>query len=364
MKKVLKGILKLLLVLVLIAVIGVGGLLGWLSYTEYQPEDVEQLAFFATTVEADALPADETIDLLSWNIGYGALGDNADFFMDGGDSVMTASKARVEENMSNILTTVQDIDADIMLFQEVDQKSYRSHWVNESSYLLDGLSTVDSTFAYNYRCLFIPYPFPPIGTVNAGILTASVYEISEATRYQLPSPYSWPESVGNLKRCLAVNRISLADSDKELVIVNLHLEAYDDGEGKIAQTKMLREILNAELEKGNYVIAGGDFNQVFPGSLEVYPNTHSDLWQVGILEESSLPEGFSFVYDLSTPTCRLLNQPYDPADTENTQYYVIDGFVVSPNVTVREVQVLNLAFACSDHNPVRLQVCLGEAGAE
>ena len=47
------------------------------------------------------------------------------------------------------------------------------------------------------------------------------------------------------------------------MLFNLHLEAYDDGEGKCAQTKMLADLLAAEAEKGNYVIAGGDFNQIF-----------------------------------------------------------------------------------------------------
>lgn len=39
--------------------------------------------------------------------------------------------------------------------------------------------------------------------------------------------------------------------------------AYDDGEGKLAQTKMLSDLLQKEVEKGNYVIAAGDFNQSF-----------------------------------------------------------------------------------------------------
>ena len=163
----------------------------------------------------------------------------------------------------------------------------------------------------------------------------------------------------NLKRCLLVSRLPVEGSDKQLVLVNLHLEAYDSGEGKIAQTNQLREFIQSEYEKGNYVIAGGDFNQVFPGSLEVYPNTHPELWAVGTLDDSLLPEGWQFVYDLSSPTCRLLNQPYDPADTVNTQYYVIDGFIVSPNVTLNSVESVDLGFENSDHNPVSLTFTFG-----
>jgi hypothetical protein len=106
------------------------------------------------------------------------------------------------------------------------------------------------------------------------------------------------------------------------------------------------------------VIAGGDFNQIFPGGLEAYPNEHGELWTPGLLEEAALPEGFSYVYDLAVPSCRLLNQPYDPADTANTQYYVIDGFIVSPNVRVEKVEGLSLGFENSDHNPVALTVTL------
>ena len=182
--------------------------------------------------------------------------------------------------------------------------------------------------------------------------------MDSAERIALPCPFSWPVSTANLKRCLLVTYLPIEGSDKQLVLVNLHLEAYDDGEGKLAQTRQLNEFIQAEYEKGNYVIAGGDFNQIFPGSLEVYPNTHPELWEPGVLTEDMLPEGFSYAYDLSVPSCRLLNQPYNPADGENTQHYVIDGFILSPNVRLESAETLDLGFANSDHNPVLIRVVL------
>jgi endonuclease/exonuclease/phosphatase family metal-dependent hydrolase len=167
-----------------------------------------------------------------------------------------------------------------------------------------------------------------------------------------------PVSVANLKRCLLVTRVPLQDTDKELVIVNLHLEAYDDGEGKIAQTKALMGFLAEEYEKGNYVIAGGDFNQTFPGALDKYPVKNADLWTPGMLDNSDLPgDAWQFVTDLDTPTCRLLNEPYDP-DSAATQYYVIDGFILSENLKVNHIETIDLNFQNSDHNPVLLQVTL------
>ena len=58
------------------------------------------------------------------------------------------------------------------------------------------------------------------------------------------------------------------------------------------------------------------------------------------------------------PSCRLLNQPYDPADEENTQHYVIDGFILSPNVELISVEGKDLGFTNSDHNPILITIKL------
>ena len=356
MKKVLKGLLKFILVIVLIALIGVGGLFGWLTYTEYKPADTEELEFLTTTVDGEALPVDETIDILSWNIGYSGLGAGSDFFMDGGQNSRSADKMQVSEYLGGIYATIYngEIEPDLILLQEVDTDSSRTFGIDEARQLGRG----NAVHALNYSCPFVPIPIPPMGKVNSGLLTTTSYEVDRAERISLPCPFSWPLRIANLKRCLLVSYLPLEGSDKQLVLVNLHLEAYDDGEGKIAQTKVLNDFLQAEYAKGNYVIAGGDFNQIFPGGLEKYPNAHPELWTPGLLTEDQLPAGWRFAYSLDVPSCRLLNQPYNPADTVNTQYYVIDGFILSPNVELELVENLDLGFADSDHNPVHISVKL------
>ena len=356
MKKVLSGLLKMILILILVVLIGVGGLLGWLTYTEYRPADVEQLEFMATTIDADALPAGESIDVLSWNIGYAGLGAGSDFFMDGGKSSHAADKMQVSEYLAGIYSTIynSELEPDLILLQEVDTDSSRTFGINQAEQLGRG----NAVHALNYSCPFVPIPLPPMGKVNSGLLTTTRYDVESAERISLPCPFSWPLRIANLKRCLLVSYLPIEGSDKQLVLVNLHLEAYDDGEGKIAQTKVLNDFLQSEYAKGNYVIAGGDFNQIFPDGLDAYPNTHPELWTPGLLTEDMLPEGWSYAYSLDTPSCRLLNQPYNPADTVNTQYYVIDGFILSPNVELESVENLDLGFANSDHNPVHISVRL------
>ena len=46
------------------------------------------------------------------------------------------------------------------------------------------------------------------------------------------------------------------------------------------------------------------------------------------------------------------------ADHEKFQYYLIDGFIVSGNVTVESVETQNLNFKNSDHNPILMKVTL------
>lgn len=215
---------------------------------------------------------------------------------------------------------------------------------------------MEGIFAYNFKCDFVPYPLPPIEKVNSGIFTMTDLKVNSAARLALPESFSWPVKTCNLKRCMQETRIPLEGTDAELVLINFHLEAYDDGDGKIAQSKMLAEKLSKEYEAGNYVIAGGDFNQTFEG-MDKYPITNKENWIPGVISQDTLPEHFSFAVDDTYPTCRLLNAPYT-GSYETSQVYVIDGFIVSDNITVSDISVINTDFEYTDHQPVQMEISL------
>ena len=346
----LKRILLILGIILGIIILLLAGLILFLSLTEYKPADRE-----AVTVDGnDELPnaASQTFTVYSWNIGYAGLGKESDFFMDGGEMVDPPSQEVVEKNLAGIQAFISGQTTVAWLLQEVDVNSDRTENMDQYAALANDFGA--SAFAYNYKCPFVPIPLPPLGRIEGGITTLTDANISTAERISLPCPFSWPIRAAQIKRCLLITRLPLADTDKELVLVNLHLEAYDDGEGKIAQTKLLLQVLQEEYAKGNYVIAGGDFNQSFPGVLDVFPIQDESKWTPGILEHSALPEGWRFAYDTSAATCRLLDQPY----SEACQKYVIDGFILSPNVELVSVETVNLDFQFSDHNPVKLQFTL------
>ena len=81
---------------------------------------------------------------------------------------------------------------------------------------------------------------------------------------------------------------------------------------------------------------------------------------VGIIDEADFAGSFGLYMDASHPSCRSLDRSYTGENKKNFQFYVIDGFIVSANVRVDRLENLDLEFACTDHNPVVLDLTLTE----
>ena len=347
-KSILKWVGIVLGAIVLIAFL----IVVLLTVTEYRPKDETVLS--ARGSSAKQVESGSEYTALSWNIGYGALGDYADFFMDGGSHVSTSTASQVKDNMASIVSVVKNENPDIMFFQEVDVSSKRSHYIDETDLFMDSFDGYSGFYAPNYKVLYVPYPFPTIGKVNCGLFSMTDFDVSESKRISLPCPFKYPVRLCNLKRCLNISRSPVAGSDKELVMVNIHLEAYDSGEGKIQQTEMLNEILEEEALKGNYVIAAGDFNQYFSTvDLSPYPQKEG-LWEPSYLDVSDFGSNLNFYADSSKPSCRSLDKPLTDSNRDGFQYYIIDGFIVSSNVYVISNETLDCHFKNSDHNPIKL----------
>ena len=364
MKKMIKRTLFAALLIVLVPVTAGLLFIATLQVTEYRPAEVESIEVINQA--AAKVNPDSTIRLLTFNIGYAALSETEDFVMDGGTRSKPDSKDMVTENLSGIKAFVEGTRADILLFQEVDIASNRSFRINQMDELMASLPGYAYLYAPNFRVAYVP--FPPsvgnmIGKVESGLVTASRFMMNDPVRIQLPGEFAWPVRLANLKRALIVSRLPVEGTEKELVLINGHLSAYDDGSMRAQEMARLKAIMVEEYGKGNYVIVGGDFNQTFPEADGLFPVTDTANFVAPVIPADFLPAGFQFAVDLTLPTSRLLNKPYNPADP-TTQYYLIDGFIISDNITLKSVATVNMNFRYSDHNPVILEVVLGRIELE
>ncbi len=352
----------------LVAVLGIfiGLALALLTITEYRPDDIEALEIVNNSETVISQGA--SLTLMTFNLGYAGLGADEDFILDGGLKARPDSMEDVEFYLEGILSLLEMHAADIYLLQEVDLRARRSFNINQVETIHDALGTeFSSVFAYNFNAIFVPFPVSftdYIGHVESGLQTLSRHQMLESERHQFSGSFSWPLRVANLKRAMIVSRFEVEGTDKELVVVNLHMSAYDaDGSLRESEMAYLRAFMETEYALGNYVIIGGDFNQTFPSVVDnditrMRLSEDDDAYYVAFpIEDDFLPSGFVYAIDETLPTCRLLNQPYRPG-TEGTQYYIIDGFMVSDNIRVDQVFTVDHGFVYSDHNPVMLEITL------
>jgi endonuclease/exonuclease/phosphatase family metal-dependent hydrolase len=314
---------------------------------DYRPEKIELIY---ENNEASAIDSKKEYSFLLWNIGFCGLGSDMDFFYDGGEMVFTTEE-RFNENLDNVLKTISNHDSvDFILLQEVDKYSKRSFYKNQYNELTDLLNKHNSFFALNYNVSFVPIPLSsPLGRVTSGLATFSRSEPSKAERYQFPGNYSWPKSLFMLDRCFMVTRYKL-DNDKDFVIVNTHNSAYDDGSLKAMQMKYLKDFLIAEYEEGNYILVGGDWNQSPPDyTIDENIAGRTEKFENHNIEEGFMPEDWTWVYDASVSTNRMLYEPYKDGETSTT---ILDFYLISPNIESTFVKTLDLKFQHSDHQPV------------
>lgn len=321
--------------------------------TMYTPKAKETLFTHGepTTVE----PGSE-LSFMTWNLGYAGMGDDMDFFYDGGTQMRT-SEARTLENLEGILDFLAEHrHVDFLLLQELDKHSRRSYGIHMPDSTGRHLPEHTSVFASNYRVTFVPVPWHnPMGRVHSGILTASRPIPRSAERYSYPGAYPWPSSLFNLRRGFLLSRYPLG-KERELVVINTHKSAFDDGSLRQQQTDFLADIMAKEYARGNYVIAGGDFNQCPPGLKASFPHDLFDEIQRMDMADRLSP-GWQYVYDNKVPTNRRAHIPYQPGKTPTS---LIDFFIASPNVELLEVEGIHLGFVHSDHNPVLARFRLRE----
>jgi endonuclease/exonuclease/phosphatase family metal-dependent hydrolase len=362
--RLLRRILKVLALAVLLY-FTVIFLHGWFS--DWQPaEGPGSLTPMQSSTQT--MVQDSLMRFALWNVGYGGLGAESDFFYDdegmwySGNSMVRSPRELVEKNLQGALDFLRDDKrpVDFFLLQEVDLESERSHDIRQFDAYVQALPGFAATFAANYQCERVPIPllepWNAYGRVLSGLGTLSRFQPTESVRYQLPGNYPMPDRMFQLDRCAALHRFATSRG-KDLVVINLHNAAYDPGDKiKAIQLPYLRDLALAEYNKGNYVVLGGDWNQCPPHfRFDTFMPGNTQGFVQGNIPPGFFPEDWVFAYDPTVPTNRKARDSYVKGQTFET---LIDFFLVSPNVQVKSVKGVNQEFQFSDHQPVWMEVAL------
>jgi endonuclease/exonuclease/phosphatase family metal-dependent hydrolase len=303
------------------------------------------------------VPADSSLTIYSWNIGYCGLGKEMDCFSEGGKMVRP-SKEQYKSYREGVVYQLTTLDRpDFLLLQEVDSLSKRTYRDNQVKRIEASFSNYSAAFALNYKVNFVPIPlFQPLGKVTAGQLTLSKWSPAETERHSISSSYRWPKKLFMRDRCYILSRFNVSNG-KQLVLINLHNSALSDAADKLAmELASLKTLMVNEYLKGNYVIAGGDWNQnPLPyDSASIKAGCNAYTKHPGIPPDF-IEQNWQWAFDPSQPTNRNADKPYQQAVTPVT---TIDFFILSPNVELRVAKTIETGFSYSDHQPIGIAIKL------
>ncbi|MFT5799494.1 MAG: endonuclease/exonuclease/phosphatase family metal-dependent hydrolase [Candidatus Azotimanducaceae bacterium] len=294
--------------------------------------------------------AGPNLSVLTWNIGYGALGKDANFYMDSGTSLRALSKPQIVMAAKAIADRLAQTPCDLLCLQEMAQAGFLTRNVDVRTVIDDLLPSRKRYFWSDLKTVFLPRLSHGMATYCAKLSDhCHVLDLPDADTLMLgviKKPY-----VG------MINRLPIADTDKAWVIINIHLPIFNmTPAARMAQLDRLFEVAQQDFAKGNYVIIAGDWNtRLCPTSFAHTSDLkrgsdYTDFPQI------SLPAGWHIKADPKTPTVRALHAAFSPGQTYTT---IFDGFVVSPNVRVSSLKTLDLGFAHSDHQPVEASFSVG-----
>lgn len=338
LKKIFKIVLRLTgLILVIIILYTI-----LLTITAYKPKNIEILSI--KNNKRQIVKTNSPISFLTFDIKHCSIGKNETYY--------TGNRNSTASNLKGIADFLSLQKTDFILLQGIDKKAARTSYIDEQEYLAEALEGYISTYAYNYKSLWIPLPLKkPVGYIESGMSTFSEYMINVASRYKYTAQGKWPVYLTEAEPCFIETRIPV-DNGKELIIVNSQLSEKDNNDNvRKQELDYLEKYIENEYKKGNYVIVGGNWEYSLPGTdpssfrtVESWPD-----W-LERMPDAFKPNGFTWAADNKIPSVRTDENPYK----KNINFTAVtDGFLVSDNIEILSVNNSDLGFQYSDHNPAK-----------
>ena len=191
----------------------------WASTPNHPQEDYSQLIEnnYPETMDDDSI-----YSLITYNIGYLSGMTN--------NRAVKKTKELFDDNLTRVYKQFKKYDPDFICFQEIDYYSNRSYYINQQ----DELQKLGYKYIYqavNWDVNYLPFPyFPPSahhGEIYSGQSILSKYPLKDPQRIVLERVADNPfyRDAFYLDRLAQVSKTII--DGKTIVLINLHLEAFD-----------------------------------------------------------------------------------------------------------------------------------------
>ncbi|WP_028890530.1 endonuclease/exonuclease/phosphatase family protein [Tenacibaculum sp. 47A_GOM-205m] len=321
MKSIFRVVLRILLLVVSLATV----FFFWASSPTMDEAEYAKIIThnYNTTIDNDSI-----YSIVTYNIGYLSGMTN--------NRAVAKPKELFDGNLKKVVKEIQKVNPDILAFQEIDYNAARSYEVNQEEEI--------AKLGYNYVARgvnwdehYVPFPYwPPsmhFGKIVSGQSILSKYELKDYQRIVLERVADNPfyRDALYLDRLLQITKVVL--EGKEVVVINLHLEAFDKST-RVRQFEYVLSLFNKYKEEYPTILLG-DFNSKARDNKAIIQKmfTMSGVGNAAFLTEN--PEN---TFDTKDPVERIDYIFY----TENTIEYV-DG------------SVLNEFGQASDHFPIEMK---------
>ncbi len=251
----IKLIFKIFLASILLFLVMVATLYWYGKSSTLDSSDYQQV----TTYDNQFVTGKDTLGIVTYNIGYASGMTN--------NRPMDRDEVVFQGNIDKAIDLFNSLDVDILALQEVDFNADRSFNINQLEALAEGCEFNVALHVINWDKSYVPFPYwPPsvhFGKINSGQGILSRFPVNFHQRVVLDRPDNLPfyYDAFYIDRLIEISKLQIDSS--ELIVMNVHLEAFDM-ETRMRHAQKVLDHYNFFAE-AYPVILLGDFNAPFPG---------------------------------------------------------------------------------------------------
>lgn len=278
----------------------------------------------------------KSYNIITYNIGFASGMAN--------NLPVKKGKKFYSKNLLQITKAIQSTSPDFIALQEADIDSSRSFSINQVKYIAEKTKSSSAAFLPTWSKNYIPYPYwPPAvhyGKINSGQAVISKHKITKQIKYPLPKPESNSLIYNAFYLEKIIQKTTLQVEDTELIIFNVHLEAFDK-KNRNQQVKKLMQLYKKVKDKPVLIV--GDFNATPPYATSSGEFDSATIEK--ILVEKSLKTAI-------TKKEYQQNEQKHFTHPSNKPTVKLDHIFYNKKIKPLKAQVLKKAGSGSDHLPL------------